>query len=250
MEIEAEDLGNLNNSIGAKKAVDGKIEIDDRIYSVGVHYAGKSTLDAVKKSYQIIFKEATFRGSQELRIGAQFSDQSMIRGPIGFHWYAQAGLDVPFIEPVALYLNNRYLGLYHLIEPVDLDFFHKRSLDVDRLYKAKFGNAGFEAEFLTRLEEAYSFRLEDKDWAPLRLLWEEVNREQVNLALIEQLLDVEQYLTYIAVTVLLNHWDGYDNNYFLARHRQDKSFASILGIWIESMKTVRWMKGTFWVAIN
>ena len=60
-----------------------------------------------------------------------------------------------------------------MIEPVDLEFFSMRSQTVTHLYKARrFGNAGFDKEFISELRSSYSIDTEPKDLSPLRYLWE------------------------------------------------------------------------------
>ncbi|SMF49620.1 CotH kinase family protein [Pseudobacteriovorax antillogorgiicola] len=225
IEIDDETLGELNNSYQAKRPFAALVTIDGREYRTDLNYAGKSTLDAFKKSFQLSFKDQrTFKGRSSLRLSSQYVDNSLLRSLIGFKTFSEAGVISPDVEPAVVYLNGRYQGLYHMIEPVDEEFFSVRSLEVKDLYKAKFANAGFDRDFIDRLGDAYSVRLDPKDISPLRYLWEQALSNDAVRANdnIEKVLDVDQYLRYVAAAVAMNHWDGFDNNYFLARLRDGR----------------------------
>ncbi len=223
--LDSEELGELNNSSQAKRAVSAAMKIEGQHYKVGIHYAGKSSLDAVKKSFQVYLGDShRYRDRSQLRFSAQFSDPSLLRSAIGFRVFSQAGIETPFIEPFALFLNGEYQGVYQLIEPIDPEFFAIRDISLHELYKAKLANAGFESEFLPRLQDAYAIKSENTSFSAMRYLWELVNAPEPSLSRIKKILDVDQYLHYIAACVLLNHWDGYNNNYFLARSSIDGKF--------------------------
>ena len=138
-----------------------------------------------------------------------------------------AGLMVPKVEPVAIYLNQKYMGLYQMIEPVDMEFFQVRGESPLDLYKAKFANANFGPEYLGQLDDAYTVRIKPKSASAIRYLWELAIREdEASYDELEKILDIENYLNYVAAAVILKHWDGFDNNYFLAR-MQDGRFRIV-----------------------
>ena len=226
--MEPEALGNLNNSVGAKRPFPGQFEIDGERYSVGLSYAGKSSLYAFKRSWQVYFKNRKFRGHKEYRISSQKLDDSLVRTVLGFEIYNKHGVDAPKAEAISLYVNGDYLGVYVLIEPVNTDFFQNRDIPVDEIYKAKFANADFTLDQMNRLSESFSVQTENKDFASMLRLYQAVNDISIDSdqrkQLLESLLDVEQYLRYIAISVFINHQDGFDNNFFLSRSLWDKRF--------------------------
>jgi spore coat protein H len=221
--ISPEDLGELNNSIGGKRPFPAKVTIDGATYQTEVAYAGRSTLFFYKKSWDIFFKDRHFRGRSSYRLSSPKLDNSVVRATIGFDTFRQAGVAAPETEEVVVYLNDSYLGLHILIEPVDVEFYDVRDRQPVDLYKANFGNADFSQKALNRLDEAFYVETDPENQAPLRELhqvvleWEPATGPER----LSEILDVEQYLRYIAAAVYLNHYDGFDNNYFLARFAAD-----------------------------
>jgi hypothetical protein len=55
LHMDSDDLGMLNSTVSAKFPVAGELELEGKRYPVRINYAGKSTLDAVKKSFDITF---------------------------------------------------------------------------------------------------------------------------------------------------------------------------------------------------
>ena len=231
IKMESSTLGELNNSVGGKRPFPARLRIDGEVYDVELAYAGKSSLYSYKRSWQVYFLSAPYRGRHEYRISSQQRDPSMLRSLIGFEFFRDQGVLAPESEPRALYLNDRYLGLHTLIEPVDEEFFTVRGIRILELYKAKFANADFSLEYLPKLTEAFSVKTELNDYAAIRRLYEIVNDSRLTSTerrrKLERLLDVEQYLNYIACAVYLNHVDGFDNNFFLARFASDQKFRIV-----------------------
>ncbi len=217
--IAHDDLATLNSHVFARREVPARLEIEGKRYNVLARYSGQTSINRLKKSFTFTFSERQrFRQHLEYVMSAQTGDPTALHSTTGFWAFAQAGLLTPEVQPVAAYLNREFLGLYFLIEPIDEDFFRLRGQDLGSLYEAKSANAqfsfkggydvrlGFESrgtregfygdleELLLRLDEAAPEVLPDK---------------------VERLLDVENYLRYLAVSVLIHNWDGYFNNFRL-----------------------------------
>src|SRR5688500_7647078 len=77
--VESENLAELNSTIGAKVPVPAAISIAGRKFAGRVNYAGKSTLDHYKKSFDLYFDENDlFRGRSAYRLSAQATDASAL----------------------------------------------------------------------------------------------------------------------------------------------------------------------------
>lgn len=212
-------LAELNSSLAAKRPVVCQVEWHGREDAVEVSYAGKSTLDHFKKSFDLSFQEPQMWGRKNLRLAAQTQDHSAIRSKLAYEVFAKFGFAVPEARPVSLYLNQEFLGLYWLTESIDADFFATRGLRVDVSYKAKFGNARFDKTTLLNLEDAFSIESGPENWEPLRRLVEIVADETMNAgereASLSRILLLNEFRDYLAAAVLLNHWDGFTNNMIL-----------------------------------
>lgn len=215
--IAHDDLATLNSHVYARREVPARLEIAGQRYNVLVRYSGQTSINRLKKSFTFTFEDAErYRGHREYVMSAQTGDPTVLNPTTGFWAFQQAGLHTPEIAPVAAYLNREYLGLYFLIEPIDEDFFARRGQSLGSLYEAANANAQFS------FSEGYDVRLgfesrgqrEDffGDLERLLLLLDEATPETLP-SRVESLLDVENYLRYLAASVLIHNWDGYFNNF-------------------------------------
>lgn len=228
LELDSEALARLNSTVTAKVPVGGKIRLDKTWYRVGISYSGRGTLDDYKKSYELTFSDnSRYRGRSHYRLSAQSSDSTGVKSVVGFAAYRAMGFAVPDIEPVVLYLNGVFQGLYHLLEPVDSEFYQVRGLTVANLLKAKYGNASFSRESLTQLDEAFDAKIDPETTYDLRQFIEAINTPSTpeSDATIANFIDLDSFFSYIATTVLLNQWDGFTNNFFIYRAISSLKFA-------------------------
>ncbi|MGH7599414.1 MAG: CotH kinase family protein [bacterium] len=220
--ITSEYLGMLNSNVFVRLEVPARLHIDGRDRKVLVRFSGQTSLGQLKKSYTFAFADGQkFREHREYVLSAQNGDPTKLNSTVGFWAFRQAGLLAPEAEPAAVYLNGEYQGLYYLIEPIDADFFKIRNQRLGSLYEAFNGQKigarfsfaggydvrlGFESkgersEFFGDLEHL------------IRTL--DASTPETLPARIGPLLDVENYLRYLAVSVLFHNWDGYFNNFRL-----------------------------------
>ncbi|MCI0696102.1 CotH kinase family protein [candidate division KSB1 bacterium] len=232
--ITSEYLGMLNSHVFIRRDVPARLEIDGRDRKVLVRYSGQTSIGQLKKSYTFEFADGQkFREHREYVLSAQNGDSTKLNSTIGFWAFRQAGLLAPEAEPVAVYLNGEYQGLYYLIEPIDADFFKIRNQSLGSLYEA-FNGQQIGARF--SFAGGYDVRLgfESKGERPeffgdlehlIRTL--DASTPETLPARLEPLLDVENYLRYLAVSVLLHNWDGYFNNFRLHLDPQIGKFQII-----------------------
>ncbi len=221
MTITHDDLATLNSHVYARREVPARLEIAGKRYNVLVRYSGQTSINRLKKSFTVTFDEAQrYREHREYVMSAQTGDPTALNPTTGFWAFQQAGLQTPEVVPVAAYLNREYLGLYFLIEPIDEDFFRKRGQGLGSLYEATNANAQFSFGNGYDVRLGFESRGEKEgyfgDLERLLVLLDETAPEHLP-ARIEPLFDVENYLRYLAVSVLIHNWDGYFNNFRLHR---------------------------------
>ncbi|MDZ7360488.1 MAG: CotH kinase family protein [candidate division KSB1 bacterium] len=232
--ITSEYLGILNSMVFARREVPGRIEVAGERRKVFVRYSGQTSLGQFKKSYTVEFTDGElFRGHKEYVISAQNGDPTKLNTTLGFWAFRQAGLMASEVEPAAVYLNGVYQGLYYFIEPVDEDFLRIRRRRLGSLYEAfngKFDGAHFSFAGGYDVRLGFESKGERKEfYGDLERLIEILDASTPeNLpARIEPLLDVENYLRYLAVSVLFHNWDGYFNNFRLHLDPQIGKFQII-----------------------
>jgi len=217
--ITSEHLGTLNSMVYARRDVPARVEIAGESRKIFVRYSGQASLGQLKKSYTVEFADGKlFRGHREYVVSAQNGDPTKFHSALGFWAFRQAGLMASDAEPAAVYLNGEYRGLYYLIEPVDEDFLRLRQRRLGSLYEAFNGqydgaHFSFAGGYDVRLGFASKGERENFYGDLERLIQILDASTPENLpARLEPLLDVEIYLRYLAVSVLLHNWDGYFNN--------------------------------------
>ena len=135
IDIEAEDFGRLNSTAFDKIPVRAKVTLSGQTYLAEINYAGKSTLDAFKKNYDVRLLETPYKNRYKWRLSSQFADASLIRASIGFQMFEAMGVPSPSVEFVSLAINGKAGGLYQLQELVDEEFFANRRLKTARPIK-------------------------------------------------------------------------------------------------------------------
>lgn len=226
MDISPEEHGLLEGQLFSKRPVQVNIKIagELKVYC-RVSYAGRSSLDAYRKSYDLDFCNEKYNKRSAYRLSAQAIDKTMARSMIGYEVFEAAGLEVPKAELASAYLNKKYLGVYVFMENVDKEFYKAHKISIDQAYKARYGNASFRSDWASKPFEAFSYDGKGEDNFVLiqeiyRLLYNEMD-DAAFAGKIEKLVDIDSFLSYMAGAVVLGHWDGFDNNYFLT-HDTDK----------------------------
>ena len=241
LKVAPDRLGHLNESIHKKIFVPSDMEWKEKSRPIRIRYTGKSSLLHHKRSYLIKVLNGRVWKKKEFRVSSQGTDSSGLRSFLGFSLYRGMGLITPDQQAVSLYLNNKSKGLYHLIDSVDGKFIRNAGDDPASLYKAQFGRlqaATLELETVQKLRIGFDCKIGSgsyRDLQKLIYLIHEVDQNQVSESQsqsqkIENLtkrIDLENYLSYLATTVYLNHFDGFSNNFYLYRSKKDELFRWI-----------------------
>ncbi len=231
LRITSENLGTLNTNVFARLQVPADLALEGRSWNIKVRYSGQTSINHTKKSVTLEFPDTQrFRGHRFYTLSSQSGDPTGFNPIFGFYAFAQAGLDVPNVESVAFYLNGGYRGLYFLIEPIDEDFFHIREQRLGSLYEATRAKAHF--SFADGYDVRMGFENQSAresyfgDLEKLITVLDESSAEELP-SRIEPLLDVENYLRYLAVSVLFHNYDGYLNNFRLHKNNPEEKFFFI-----------------------
>jgi len=229
--LTGENLGALNSNLFARLQVPANLIFEGRSWNIKVRYSGQTSINQAKKSVTFEFPDdRRFREHRFYTLSAQYGDPTGFNPIIGFYAFAQAGLDVPSVEPVTFYINDEYRGLYFLIEPIDEDFFILRGQRLGSLYEATRAKAHFSFADGYDVRMGFENRGERESyWGDLEKLitvLDESSAEELP-SRIESLLDVEKYLRYLAVSVLFHNSDGYFNNYRLHKNNPEDKFVFI-----------------------
>ena len=186
---------------------------------VGVHLkGGLGTFQSVdeKPSFTLNFdkftKEQKFHGMDKVHLNNAAEDESLLMEQLAADLFRAAGVPCPRVTQVRVTFNGRDLGMYVFKEGFDGTF-------LKRHFPSSAG--GFYDPGLSHdIHElkAKASRSGAKTIGDLKALWDAAHDENLaaRLRRMGETLDVERFLTFIAMEALVGHDDGYminRNNY-------------------------------------
>lgn len=222
VEISPDDLPTRQSTIWRQAPYPAILHWKGRRSTGHIAFAGASTIDDYKKSFDVSSPDFAPR---VWRFSAQNIDRSFLRSFIGFSIFQRMGLPVPKIEPVSVYVNRVYQGLYLAIEPIDEAFFSIRNIPVIAAYKGRFSGYDFDETIWHRLQDLTPAIVGDS-YAPMLDLLQWLN-DDTPPQLTEERLDHEQLLSYLAAAQTLDHFDGFRNNIILLFHKSDARLSFV-----------------------
>lgn len=214
LHVEPSDVARLRAGTFTGTAVPALVDIGGASLVADVSVAGRSSVDDFKKSFNI-----ELGSGERLRLDAMSRDPSAVRGYMT--WQIFAAERFPSVKPrhVSVFMNGDYLGLYLLHEIIDAGFFSRRGLEAIAIYAARDNLATMERG--SDLESAFSSRLEREHHGDLERLVALIAEG----AALDDLLDSDSVIRYMAASHYSDNRDGIVNNYVLYRTRQDRRFA-------------------------
>ncbi len=222
LEVPSEELSKLKLGTLTQTPVSCWVQLGDQRSACRVAVAGTSSRDNPKKSLDLERSIGDGAWLHE-RLSAMPDDASGIRGFLARDVFGYVGLPTPDMEPVALWLNREYLGLYSRVEPIDETFFARRGDPAKVAYKARAQLGTLEST--GNVESAFKMKLGDTGYSDLEQLIRSINDERTQAnADLEELADIDAMLRYMAASAFVNNWDGIHNNYFLVRTELEPRF--------------------------
>lgn len=198
--------------------VSARVEEGGRVYpKVGLHLKGVSTFEKVDKKPSVTLKfdlfdrESSFHGLSKVLLNNSHGEDTYIQEFLARDCFRAAGVRTPRVNYARLTLNGRELGLYVLIEGITGDFLKEAfGTKKGNLYEAD------ENDVNGQMEQDYGKRSRRQmDLTPLVTALKEPDPGK-RFAELEKVLDLDEFVSYVAVEALINVWDGYTmrlNNY-------------------------------------
>lgn len=213
--MNPEDVGDLYASAPRHISFPAKVFIDGEMRRAVISARGVTTVHSPRKSFNVKLEEGDFHGAKEFRLSASPDDSSLLRTLMAVEVFSEAGVTTSWAEPAYVYLNERVLGLYIVLELVDDDFFSRRGIDWERLYSA-LGDADFGPTFESRVEIAVSGKPKPANiYAMLALRRTlEISDDGEFTAAIFRILDRGDVVNYMAAAQITDHFDGFNKNLF------------------------------------
>lgn len=191
---------------------------------VRVRFRGEWARSWPKKPLKIFFnRDKPFHGHRSVNLNSAWRDPAFIRETLAYHVYAACGVPASRSRMVRLNVNGQFHGLYVEVEQVDDTLLRRFNLSGAALFKATSDdNQADERDFSSEAALAAHYTNEtDKDegLGELQRFCRELARATNRSDFLTRHVDVEKYINYLAATVLVQHWDGFNKNHYLVHDR-------------------------------
>jgi spore coat protein H len=184
--------------------------------NVALHLKGAAgsfrSIDSTKPGFTLNFDKFAegqrFHGLDKLSLNNSVQDDTFISEKLCRELFARAGVPAPRADYATVELNGRPLGLYVLTEGWDRRFLKRQFQNPKgNLYDPGMGR-DIDSDLRVACGENPEDQSELKALAAAAADPDHSNR----LARLEQRLDFDRFLSFLALEVLLWHWDGYTMN--------------------------------------
>lgn len=150
-------------------------------------------------------KNQTFHGLKKIHLNNSVQDNSYISEKISRELFNAAGVPTPRAGNAIVTVNGRRLGLYVLVEGINKQFLRQHFSDP--------GGNVYDGHSGSEVTQSMPVNSGDKpsDHSQLRALARAIQHSNLDTrrAAIESTLDVDRFLSYMAMETFLWHWDGY-----------------------------------------
>ena len=232
VDIDSESHSTLINATYTDYSAPAKATLNNQTYDVRISNQGYASRRYVKKSYKLKFcDDALYLNRQKrLIVSAQFNDPTFVRYKLSLKLFEEAGLLALNTDLAGLYFNDTFYGIYLTVEQIDEYFLKNRGIPLGNLYKAIDGNARFSLKSGYQVELGFEKKTNEdgnsNDLVNLLYMLDTMPDSLLDSAL-RPVLDIENVLNYLAVSVLINNWDGFFHNFYFFHHPGTGQFMFI-----------------------
>lgn len=205
---------------------------------------GKISLKVDLDHYEDEFPETKnqkFFGFKELNLQSGMSDASVIREKLAPEIFQDAGVIAPETAFYRVFIDKgdgfEYFGLYTLVESIDDTVIKTRfSNGTGNLYKPEGDGATFASEKLNFSHFNKKTNKNEEDYSDIEQLYNTLHSKtrtenpETWRNELESILDVSEFLTWLATNTLIKNWDTYGGNarnYYLYNNPDTGTFSWI-----------------------
>jgi len=200
----------------------------------------KLDLDQFEDTYPAI-RDQRFHGFKQLNLNNNFEDKSLMREKVAGDLFREFGVPAAHATFCELYVDTGggpvYFGLYTLVEEVDDTVIGDQFADpAGNLYKPEGNGASFASGSWDTSDLYPKTNEEAGDYSDARALYDALHSSLRTSdpaawrTLMESVLDMDQYLKWLAANAVMQNWDTYGrmtHNYYLYNDPSKSKF-----IWI------------------
>ncbi|MCA1056642.1 CotH kinase family protein [Rossellomorea aquimaris] len=233
--FEENDLRELESDVWNDLPVPANLKIEQKTYDIDICYRGSYTRELEKKSYYVEFvNPRTYGDKLDIHLNAELYDPSHFRNKLSLDFMRDIGIHTPESQHIFLVQDGNPLGLYLQLESVDQIYLESRNLPLGPIYYATNNNANFslmrKGKKKKSLVSGYQRKVgNEQDDQYLIELIKTINTSPIASLSdsLPNLLDVENYLKWLAGAVCTMNNDGFTHNYALYRNPENGLFTII-----------------------
>ncbi len=199
-----------------RESVNATVREGKNVYTnVAVHLKGAagsfrpvSDNPALTLNFDKTVKDQHFHGLSKISLNNSVQDSSLVSEEFCREMFLKAGIPTPRASHAVVELNGRDLGLYVLVEGFNKQFLKRHFKNADgHLY-----DGGFVKDVDAEL--ALNSGENPKDQSDRIALSKAAHEPDLKkrLTRLQETLDLDQFLTYVALDVMMWDWDGYAQN--------------------------------------
>jgi spore coat protein H len=225
LQMSRKDLDSLERTVDSNQTYPAKFVADGKTYDVRVRYRGQWARSWPKKALKIFFDDAVpFEGQHCINLNSGWRDPAFVREHLAYIIYARAGVPAPRSRMVRIDLNGSFYGLYVEVEQPDKPLLRRSNLKGAALFKA-ISPSNMADERDLRTEAAFKKHYardtqKEEGMADLQRFCHDLAQSSNVAEFLQQHVDLDEYINYLAVSILIQHWDGFNKNHFLAYDRR------------------------------
>jgi spore coat protein H len=221
LKMDPKDLRVMERNASSDNTQPASLDVEGEDYGyVRVRFRGEWARSWPKKPLKIFFSRARpFQGHRSVNLNSAWRDPAFIRETFAYHVYAACGVPASRARMVRVHVNGQFRGLYVEVEQVDKALLRRFDLNGATLFKATSDNnqaderdLGSEASFAAHYGNETD---KDEGLGEFRQFCHELARATNTLDFFTRRVDLEKYVNYLAATVLVQHWDGFNKNHYL-----------------------------------
>ncbi len=220
----------------------------DTVFEIGFRIRGNTSRSSAKKSFKVSFNTfipgREYYGLDKMNLNGEHNDPSIIRSKLSWDIFEAFDVPAPRANHVKLFINDEFYGLYINVEHIDDEFINDRfDGEEGNLYKNLWPA---DLSYISENPDDYKW---SPDWADRRVYDLKTNTEEDDYSdlaalisflehsdlsefenQIEDYINVDGVLRWMAIDILTGNWDNYwynQNNYYLYFNTNDQRFEFI-----------------------
>lgn len=187
-------------------------------HTAKIRVRGDTSREDPKKSLKVKFDSTSFSDTEMVfNLNAEYSDKTIVRQYLSSKFMQQNGQICFNSEPVKVFLNGNYFGIYLKVENIDKNFLKRNGLSAkNNLYKATKDGACM--SIFDDIEVKWEKKTNKKgDFSDLKQLIEQINSvpDDEFYEFIKANFEYESLVNLLSLNMMLSNGSTYYHNYYL-----------------------------------